>query len=333
MRIATLAAILVFAAGCSSSSTPSPAPDAGLTALQACTDAWTARCNRLSACSPFQLKTKYGDLASCVDREVQNCVLSQAVPQTAATPQGLEGCADAIPAVSCHDYLANQLPGACQPAAGPLAADAVCATAAQCQTTVCLTPKNTACGSCQPLPQVGDSCLQVNDCARSGLRCAPNNTCQPAATLGGSCDKDAGVCDVGLFCNLPRPYDGGVGTCDALAEDAGAPCIVADGGESCDANAELACNTLLGQCAPRQYAQAGAPCGVDDGGTTINCLAGGSCVRDAGVKLGTCEAAAAVGSACDLASGPDCFSPARCIVPDGGGTAGTCLLTQADGCQ
>jgi hypothetical protein len=113
------------------------------------------------------------------------------------------------------------------------------------------------------------------------------------------------------------------------------------------------------------YAAGGKPCGELDGGV-VGCAAG-ECVipgidagpiADAGVDAadagdadtdaavidaapppppvaptsGSCVAAVAEGTACDLTIGPPCLAPAKCISGDGG-AAGTCALPSGTTCK
>jgi hypothetical protein len=94
-------------------------------------------------------------------------------------------------------------------------------------------------------------------------------------------------------------------------------------------------------CAPLPpYAVAGQPCGTIDG-VLVVCGGAGVCNAtgaDAGPDAApdasppfTCVVPAADSAECNLAVGPGCLSPARCIAADGG-VSGTCQFPNADLC-
>jgi hypothetical protein len=75
---------------------------------------------------------------------------------------------------------------------------------------------------------------------------------------------------------------------------------------------------------------AGKPCGIVNNVFTA-CLAAATCKIPTNQQSGTCVAPAADAAACDIAAGPDCLFPARCV-PTGGGNAGTCKFPGAIAC-
>jgi hypothetical protein len=302
-------------------------PDAGPSVTQACTDSAYARCSRFQACSMVILQLRYGNEATCESLLDAFCTNSLGAASSGSTPATVEACVQQIPNWACSDYI-NDLntPPACQQATGSLASGAACAFPGQCSSGFCAIVPGSACGVCATLPQQGDSCAELTTCG-AGLAC---NTVSSACTtyaLSGS------PCALGQPCVTGNDCEGassGVsGTCDLSAETLGTTCNPTGGG--CDANQGLTCNSESKQCVALQLAGAGQPCGqVNDEGAS--CTNGGKCVGESGSTPGTCTATAAVGAACDLAAGPGCISPSRCIVAGEAGTAGTCLIPDASQC-
>jgi hypothetical protein len=85
-------------------------------------------------------------------------------------------------------------------------------------------------------------------------------------------------------------------------------------------------------CAMVQIVSAGQPCGTVNNQGAF-CEAQGNCVGATNGMPGTCRAASALGGPCDLAKGPGCINPSRCVAASGGGTSGTCQVPDASACQ
>jgi hypothetical protein len=95
--------------------------------------------------------------------------------------------------------------------------------------------------------------------------------------------------------------------------------------------------TTAGSCASFLYATDGQPCGFKAGtpGTYTLCIGGSggaTCWIPTGMNAGTCKVDGLEGTPCDIANGPGCIVPARCIIT-GGGTAGTCRIADATMCS
>ncbi len=122
----------------------------------------------------------------------------------------------------------------------------------------------------------------------------------------------------------------------AAVDDAGATCdpqLKTAG--SCDRLTGLVCNTVSKQCTPLVYAGAGQACGPNVDDQFAACAAAASCLAtgsDAS-PTETCVAAVADGADCDLATGPSCLEPARCILSSDAGTTGTCQFPNPLQCQ
>jgi hypothetical protein len=126
-----------------------------------------------------------------------------------------------------------------------------------------------------------------------------------------------------------------MGTCTAEATTMGAPCdATLRTATGCNRTYGLWCNATSKMCTAITFVAANAPCGEGSDGNLSECSGGGECIGATfGLmpKLGTCQAPAADGSACDTMNGPPCLPPARCLTPSGS-TAGTCMLADASKC-
>jgi hypothetical protein len=313
-------------------------------AASACAAYAQARCARLDACSNATYTVlHYGSHATCVSDVAAQCATSLAAPQTAATPGYFSGCATALATESCSDLLGANPPPACTPLAGPLAAGAACFASAQCQSTYCAVASTANCGVCAALPAAGATCAVDADCgSRNSLTCSKAGTCVAYGAAGASCDKDD-PCGPSLSCVGADAKTSTPGTCTASAAAVGAACDPTTGA-GCDATLLLTCDGVTKQCVADTLVTASQVCGSSDG-SVARCEANGTCeIPDAGppadggdagaaVTTGTCLAAAATGAACDSASGPACVPPAKCIVTDDAGTAGTCQLGSPNACN
>lgn len=332
----TLAFTLVFTAACGADTTPAPT---GPTATQACTALAQAECARRDACSNrFLIGRTYGDLATCEQRVRDACVTSLSARATGQTAANVMACATAYPAIACADYFnGTNLPTACQPQPGSLAAGAACRYASQCQSGYCAVPTGTACGVCAPRPVAGAPCNGPGaplGCGGQGLTCAGETattpgTCVAFGAMGATCDATH-PCGSGLSCT-PVGLAAPSRTCQPAGATVGAAC----GGASapgCDNERGLACNTMSRTCQNIALVAGGAACGLGADGGFSSCANSGDCM---GYTLasprGTCRSAAAEGAACDRANGPYCRTPASCVTT-GAGTAGTCALPSSATC-
>jgi len=137
-------------------------------------------------------------------------------------------------------------------------------------------------------------------------------------------------CTAGYECIGANYTTGTPGTCQLAVESLGGACSSTT--NECDFFAGLTCNNQMKQCAAAQLVGAGQPCNyVTSANETMYCGGGGKCISPTPTSQGMCAGVSAVGGPCDLAAGPFCVSPARCIVA-GGGTSGTCQIPDATAC-
>jgi hypothetical protein len=233
-------------------------------------------CAKLQECSTFVMSVAFGNQTTCKARWILNCMPNFGAPGTSATPARTSACAQSIPALSCATFLGGDLGSACATAAGTVANGAACGDDAQCVSTFCAKSVNAICGTCQPVTNVGDPCVQ-GSCSVS------TNTVCPAGTS--SCVK---------------PKAGKVGD----------PCV---GQEECDVGHQVGCNTATSkQCIALTLAT--GTCGANNplNPTSVAvCGNGGTC---SGPFAGSCTAAAADGATCSTSdTGAHCVQPARCV--------------------
>jgi len=147
----------------------------------------------------------------------------------------------------------------------------------RCPTGQSCTPTQT----CAADGEAGGTCLAGSTCAKNGLACVNNNTCQFVGD-GGSCTASS-LCKVGSECSAGHvctPF-GGVGTACGTSANAH-PCST---GLFCSAQ---------GTCAdPAQALAEGAPCGSLD-----VCGPGMKCAFTTSASTGTCRTMGAAGGAC-----------------------------------
>jgi hypothetical protein len=310
-----------------------------VSADQACGDNAHDRCTRLQECSAEQMTVDYGSEGACETRLKLNCLNAIAAPSSGNTAARSEACAQAYATESCTDLLDDNPPPSCVQATGSLANGEPCAFPGQCQTGFCAIVPGAGCGTCAAAPVAGASCLTLTTCGQV-LSCITSvTTCSSFAPQGEPCSKSA-LCGTGLYC--VGSTNTTPGTCDSAVEDAGAPCDpAAKNGPGCDRQQGLTCSSVTRSCAPLPpYAVAGQPCGTIDG-VLVVCGGAGVCNAtgaDAGPDAApdasppfTCVVPAADSAECNLAVGPGCLSPARCIAADGG-VSGTCQFPNADLC-
>lgn len=349
MRLGSLSALLFALAACSSTTindasvndaTATDTPMEGGDPTAACTTIATSRCAKIDQCSNgLGVARAYGTMDVCVSRQTANCVATLMAPMTTASSTFETACAAAITAESCADYRSGITPAACIAPPGPLANGMPCVAFGQCQSTVCLVPRNGQCGVCAPQPAAGDDCSVNSSCGRD-LVCNHNTvtgsyTCRTLVATGGTCDADH-PCGADLGC-VKASATAASGTCQPLGTTVGAACNdVNVGMATCDANQGLFCNGMS-QCAMTTTAVAGAACGpMSMRASDAVCTAGATCPTAAAGTARTCLAAATDGQPCDTAAGPACLAPARCVLTTSGsdaGTTGTCQVFNPAACH
>jgi hypothetical protein len=272
--------------GSGGGSDASTRPDATAEEQQSCTNFADAFCNRLQTCSSFVMTVLYGDAATCKQRWTLSCLPNYNLRGTSAAPAKTNMCAQTLTALACDKFLLADFGAACNPAAGTLAQGAACGDDAQCASTFCARSPTSVCGTCQPVTNPGDPCVQ-GSCSVS------TNTICPANTT--TCVK---------------PKAGQVG--DA--------CV---GQEECDVGHQVGCNTATSKQCIALMLSSGGTCGAN--GNPLNptsvtvCPAGGTCSLP---LAGMCTPFAADGQNCSTTdTGAHCMQPAkcvggRCVVPD-----------------
>jgi hypothetical protein len=242
--------------------------------VQACAGFSAALCAKLQACSPFAVGVLYGDVEMCKQRLALDCVPKLTAPGTSATVASLNGCAQALPAVSCATFAVGDFGLACAAKPGSLADGAACGDDAQCASTFCARAATAICGVCARTTRAGDACVR-------------------------------GACSAGTVCPM------GQTTCIApVAGKAGDACTTL---EQCDVGNGVGCNTTNRRCIGLSLSSPGGTCGADSilATTYAVCPAGGAC---SAIVNGTCSSAAADGATCSTAAtGPGCRAPARCV--------------------
>jgi hypothetical protein len=331
-------AIVVVSLACNSSS---------ISAQQACADLAHATCSARDSCSNNFLNPRdYGTEAVCEARTGSSCVAGLAVPDTAATPESREACAQAFGSgiESCLDLFEDNPAPACEAPTGGGATGESCSVPAQCASMFCAVADNQVCGTCQPQPTAGATCTVNTDCGRD-LGCAigsgATGVCAAWVAQGSACLTGVEPCAPQLACMGDNPTTSTHGTCVPTVAGVGSAC---DGSRKdappCDGDLGLACipsgtGTTIGTCQMVSLVGVGETCGSLGGPPTTgiaDCAAGGLCVKgSASDRTGTCVAPAADGAPCDSVLGPPCLLPAKCV-PTTAGTAGTCTLPYVAAC-
>jgi len=304
LALACLAAALVLS--CSPADVVSPAIQ------EACRGYAYAYCTQLETCSPAAVQIRYQSTEVCESLLNATCQGAATAPSSGFTVADREACTSVIPSWPCPDFLYVQNPPPqCQATTGALADGASCADSQQCQSGYCGLPAGSACGTCGPVPQPGDSCASTQ--CPSGLACvgAPP-ICAAYVEVGGACQTSA-PCNAQLTCVA--------GKCVAALKTLGEACTYS--GPGCDEYSGLSCNGVSTTCQTATIAQPGQACGTV-GGQEAYCVTGG-CVR------GVCVGDVPVGGACEVGGTP-CVDDARCIVPAGEGTSGTCQINGTSVC-
>jgi hypothetical protein len=307
---------------------------AGVSADQACGDNAHYHCLKIATCSAELMTTTYGDEGTCETRLKLSCLNALAAASSGATAATEEACAQAYATWSCDDYLDDAPPAACAQPRGSLPVGQPCGFAGQCQTGFCAIAPGSACGACAAVPQAGASCAALTTCGQL-LQCQSTTTllCQGFAPSAGTCGRGL-PCGAGLFCVGSSSTT--TGSCEPAVEQVGASCDpTGKAGPGCDRLAALTCNSLSRECASIEYAATGQACGTVNDQTTL-CASAGTCAAAVGADASageTCSPSAPDGAECDLALGPFCREPARCVVSGDAGTQGTCQFQSATGCQ
>ena len=281
-------------------------------------------CTKLQMCSPAALGRRWADFATCTDREKLGCVESLSAPETAETAASQDACAQAASALSCPDWFQIEPPDACLPPPGPYPVGQACGFPSQCSTAFCAVAPSAVCGTCQPPPAAGASCVDTG--------CAPNMTCVQATMQCQIPVAEHGACDRTLPCNPGLTCVGAsttppitMGTCMMSVELEGGTCDPSHTfGADCDPLAGLSCDLGTHLCVPEPLANPGEACGAV-GSALTRCASGATCYP-IGRMTGSCFAPAADGAACDTAAGPGCLFPARCVTASSTATTGTCQL-------
>jgi hypothetical protein len=326
--------LLVALAGCGGGSHP----DAGAgDPVAACNAVAMARCAKYDECSNgMAIAHDFGSMDACISRYSADCVASlTSTPMTTNTPASEQACAAGIGAQSCADWRDGRTPTACVPSPGPLANGTACVANSQCQSTVCLVPRDGQCGVCSPQPMPGDDCSAHSNCGRD-LVCRANATngtytCRATVQAGGTCDADH-PCASSLACVKSASTDAS-GTCQPAVNSVGGACHPNNiGGPDCDGFLGLFCNAM-NQCAAVMTATAGQACGQSTDRTSNTFCTNASTCPPSTVTPRNCVARSTDGQPCDTAVGPDCITPARCVLASAdGGTAGTCLTFSPTAC-
>jgi hypothetical protein len=296
--LAALSSLLLLTCG-------DPSPE------EACGDLAAAICNKLESCSSTFVQVTYGDVTTCITRTKLGCQTALDAPSTSLTPDQLADCASALSAESCDDQFDPTPPEPCRPRAGGLADGVACADDTQCRSTYC-NKQGKTCGVCGKRAAAGEACTTDEDCEWD-LACG-SSVCVTYASVGESCDPDHP-------CREPIACDSS-GTC-AKPGGAGASCEPTDQ-TTCDLYQGLFCG-LDKTCKQLGINKDGEACGLVEGTFTV-CARSGKCKGGGMAGKGTCLAAAADGAACDLAQGPLCLPPARCV-------EGSCKLEDPAACK
>jgi hypothetical protein len=291
-----------------------------VTAEQACSDFAAAVCANIRRCGPAFFDFRYGDVATCVEREKIGCPSIFGVNGTNVTPQGLDACAGALATYACGDWSATWLPEACQPR-GRLADGTVCGLDAQCSSGFC-SKKEPHCGVCAPLLREGQDCGFGAACARD-LVCR-NGKCSGPLPSGVPCSGEFNHgCASGLVCLGGASGRGGV--C-APPLPKGAPCDRNRVTGECDITIGLVCPWTTGVCTPIEFVDLGGSCGVlsENPFRLVYCKGGAICEsRDAGV-VGVCGPPRPDGAPC--MPDDECRYPASCV-------DGVCTLMDPTTCR
>jgi hypothetical protein len=259
-------------------------PDVRAEEIMSCNNFADAFCSRLQTCSSFVMSVLYGDVATCKQRWVLNCLPNFGVAGTSASPAKTNGCTQILPGLACDKFLLGDFGTMCTPSAGTIPQGGACGDDAQCTTTFCARSPTSVCGTCQPVTMPGAPCVQ-GSCSVS-----TNTVCPTGATT------------------CVRPKAGQIG--DACA-----------GQEECDVGHQIGCNTATSRKCIALTLSTGT-CGANNplnpSSVTV-CRASGTCTEPFN---GMCIPFAADGQTCGSTDmDAHCMLPAkciggRCVVPD-----------------
>jgi hypothetical protein len=310
-RRLALIATLALIGGCKSN---------GGTPEEACSAFASTYCSILARCAPLELRSTYGDVATCTNRFGIECMSVATLPGTAWTPSKLGDCEHGLASVSCGAALSIDTIPACRATPGSLLVGAACAEAVQCASLVC---QHTVVSS----PDAGSTGALCGTCAASPARppgscgsagdCTPPDICMPSPVGGTQCGRPlpqgaacsaAYACEPGLTCT---------GSVCSPPRGPGSPCTLLN---ECDRAQGLVC--FNSTCLAPTWVEPGTACHAQQ------LCSGGRCVGqsiDPGTT-GVCTAFVADGAACDPLMGPPCLSPARC-------RNGTCQIESVNVCM
>jgi hypothetical protein len=276
---------------------PRPVLDGGTAAC----DEYGARfCERLEGCAAALLVGLFDDRTGCEQRTRLDCQIQAARPGSGFTAPMVGACNQALGAASCEDLLGDTVP-ACQ-VVGTLAAGAPCGAGGQCASGFCRMGETATCGQCASAGTEGDPCESTAAC-RFPLRCSRAGRCAAGAGPGDFCNETHPCRSPSFYCsaadNTCQPFAALGESCNATGATFARPC--ADG---------LICRPgARGSCVAIQYVGAGERCGVPMSGPVVLCRGSASCIdgtcRAAGADGERCTAS-------PLGESLGCVLPAQC---------------------
>ncbi len=189
LALVALAHAAIATSGCSGNQFMASSADAGpiISEDQACGDRAHQNCLKIATCSAEVLTTTYGSETACETRLKLNCLNTLAAASNGNNASSAEACAQAFPAWACNDYFDLRPPAACAQSKGGLSNGQTCGVPGQCQSGFCAIDPGSACGTCAPVPQAGDSCAALTSCGQLLTCFAATKTCVAFAAAGGSC--------------------------------------------------------------------------------------------------------------------------------------------------
>ncbi|HEY3804268.1 MAG TPA: hypothetical protein VGL61_16740 [Kofleriaceae bacterium] len=288
----------------------------------ACLALATARCTQLMTCSPSDLQRQFGTVPVCLTRETLACTDALGAADTGATAGGMIACGSAVAAEACGDFLAGSALAACVALGSN---NGTCSFSSQCETGFCGVGAYALCGTCQAEPVVGTSCA-TDGCGQTLVCDNSNHLCEAPAAQGKTCNN-ATPCQHGLIC-----VGATSGTCQPQVTTLNGACDPTHKTKAnCNADDGLTCDEGNDKCVAQPLVAVGSACGIVNNVDNA-CTGGATCLIPNGQTKGTCQAPAADGSACNINTGPDCFTPARCVPNPPTGSAGTCQLPGTTSC-
>jgi hypothetical protein len=298
-----------------------------------CMDHARAVCDIHARCSGgYDIPHTYGDEDTCLARQAEPCIDSSQILNTGQTPERTAQCATQYATMSCQVFLDADLAGACANAAGPGEIGSPCAVPAECKSAFCKTTSTSVCGTCQPLPKIGDPCDAAFECGHA-LTCAfTAGICQPRVLVGAPCLNGYVPCSAGLSCMGDDPAMMQMGLCVEAAKENETCDLFRKTAPGCDGAFGLTCIPATHKCERNMLVGPGDMCGLMTSESLV-CGAGARCTVNP-PQIGICVAAVADGQPCDNdpTLGPPCLDPARCVTT-GDGTAGICTMPDARMCN